>query len=202
MPETLRETPSVPEAWSNPPRREWTRSERERLEEAGLLNGERWELIEGELLRKMPKKRPHVQALGILIKWLIAIFPDSIVNPEAPIDVAPEDNPTSEPEPDLVVLRPEYSNPWKATPQAEDVLLVVEVSDTTFGFDSTVKAGLYARAGLREYWIVDLNGRRLIVHREPEGGAYQSIVAYREHEQLSPFAAPEARFEVGRVFPG
>jgi Uma2 family endonuclease len=118
----------------------------------------------------------------------------------APIDVAPEDNPTSEPSPDLIVLRRDHGDPWKATPQPEDLLLAVEVSDTTFDFASTMKAGLYARAGLREYWVVDLDARRLIVHRGPAGGRYQSIAAYGEDEQASPLAAPEARFEVGRVF--
>jgi hypothetical protein len=73
-----------------------------------LLNGERWELIEGELLRKLPKKRPHVQALAILTEWLISIFGGRFVNAGAPIDVAPEDNLTSEPAPDLIVLRPDY----------------------------------------------------------------------------------------------
>jgi hypothetical protein len=70
------------------------------------------------------------------------------VNVAAPIDVAPEDNPTSEPEPDLIVLRPEYADPWKITPQAQDVLLAVEVSDMTFEFDSTVKGGLYGPPGV------------------------------------------------------
>jgi Uma2 family endonuclease len=56
------------------------------------------------------------------------------------------------------------------------------------------------RAGLREYWVVDLNGRRLIVHRDPAGGRYQSIVAYGEREQVSPLAAPEAALAAGRVF--
>jgi Uma2 family endonuclease len=88
------------------------------------------------------------------------------------------------------------------TPGPQDVLLAIEVSDTTSEFDSTGKEGLYARAGLREYWVVDLNGRRLIVHRNPTGGRYQSIVAYGEHEQASPLAAPEAALAlvVGRVF--
>ena len=198
MPVMLPETP-VPLALRNPPRRQWTRSEREQLEGLGLLNGERWELIEGELLLELPKKRPHVQALAILTGWLISIFGDWFVNAEAPIDVAPEDNPTSEPEPDLIVLRPEY-DPWKTTPQAQDVLLAIEVSETTFEFDNTVKAGLYARAGLREYWVVDLNGRRLIVHRNPAGGRYQSIVAYGEGEHARPLAALAAAIAVSRIF--
>ena len=145
MPIALPETP-VPPALTNPPRRHWTRGEREQLEGLGLLNGGKWELIEGELLRKMPKKRPHVQVLAILTGWLISIFGDHFVNTEAPIDVSPEDNPTSEPEPDLIVLRPDFPGLWSAVPQSEDLLLVIEISDTTLDFDTTVKAELYARA--------------------------------------------------------
>jgi len=192
----------VPAVLKNPPRRHWTRQERQQLEDLGLLNGERWELIEGELLRKMPKKRPHVQALAILTGWLISIFGSRFVNTEAPIDVSPEDNPTSEPEPDAIVLRPDYGNLWSAVPRPEDVLLAVEVADATLEFGLTVKAGLYARAGLREYWVVDLRGRRLIVHRDPTGGSYRSIGAYREWESVCPLAAPEARFDVSSAFPG
>jgi Uma2 family endonuclease len=189
----------VPEALRNPPRRHWTRQERERLEEMGLLEGN-WELIEGELLRKMPKRRPHVQALAILTGWLISVFGQGQVNTEAPIDVSPEDSPTSEPEPDLIVLRRGYGDPFAAVPRAADVLVVVEVSDRTLEFDRTVKAGLYARAGLEEYWIVDVRGRRVLVHREAADGRWQSIVAYGEGESVSPLAAPEAELAVTRLF--
>jgi Uma2 family endonuclease len=198
MPVALTEA-KVPEALEHPPRRRWTRAERERLEDLGLLNGERWELIEGELLLKMPKKRPHVQALAILTRWLMSVFADG-VNTEAPIDVSPEDNPTSEPEPDLIVLRPDYGDPWSAVPRPADVLLVVEISDTTLEFDATVKAGLYARSGLREYWVVDVQGQRLIVHRNPAGGRWQSIAAYNAGESVSPLAAPGNAFAVGQCF--
>ena len=189
----------VPEALRNPPRRHWTRVERERLEEMGLLEGD-WELIEGELLRKMPKRRPHVQALAILTGWLISVSGQGQVNTEAPINVSPEDNPTSEPEPDLIVLRAGYGDPFAAVPRAADVLLVVEVSDRTLEFDRTVKAGLYARARVEEYWIVDVRGRRILVHREAAEGRWQSIVAYGEGESVSPLAQPQAELAVTRLF--
>jgi len=172
------------------------------LEELGLLDGERWELIEGELLRQMPKKRPHVHALAILTEWLISILGGRFVNVEAPVDVSPEDNPTNEPQPDLIVLRPDYQDPWSRTPQPGDLLLVIEVSDSTLEFDLMVKAGLYARASILEYWVLDLRGRRLIVHREPANGHYSSTVAYSEEENVSPLSFPAARLAVRSVFPG
>ncbi len=73
-----------------------------------------------------------------------------------------------------------------------DIVLAVEVSDTTLSIDTTRKAGLYARAGIRDYWVLDVNGRRIIVHREPSGGIYQSIRAFGEDEPVTPLAARDA----------
>ena len=74
----------------------------------------------------------------------------------------------------------------------EDIQLVIEVSDSTLATDTTIKAALYARAGLPDYWVVDLKGRRIIVHREPMEGAYRSITIYAEDEPVAPLAAPNA----------
>ncbi|MBV9772098.1 MAG: Uma2 family endonuclease [Bryobacterales bacterium] len=88
----------------DPPRKRWNRAECAMLEASGLWEQQRLELVDGELISKMGKKRPHVNALVAVQAWLVRIFGEQFVNPEAPIDVAPEDNPTNEPEPDLVVL--------------------------------------------------------------------------------------------------
>jgi len=185
----------------DPPRKRWTRSECAVIEAAGLFEQERVELIDGELISKMGKKRPHVHTGSLLFGWLIRVFGDGLVNSEAPIDVAPEDNPTNEPVPDLIVLKCSYSGSWSATPQPKDLDLVVEVADTSLTFDLTVKAALYARAGIVEYWVLDLSGRRLVVHRDPRDGRYQSIVAFSEHESAAPLAAPDSAFRVGDAFP-
>lgn len=78
-----------------PPRKRWTRAECAALESAGVLSGERLELIDGELLTKTGKKRAPVNSLTLLQNWLVSIFGGEFVNPEAPIDVSPEDNPTN-----------------------------------------------------------------------------------------------------------
>src|SRR5690349_18150766 len=93
-----------------PPRKIWTRAECATLDSVGLLDNQHLELVEGELISKMGKKRPHVNVLTLLMGRLIEIFGIRYVNPEAPIDVAPEDNPTNEPEPDLIVLKKELAN--------------------------------------------------------------------------------------------
>jgi len=77
---------------------------------------------------------------------------------------------------------------------------VVEVSDSSLGFDLTTKAALYARAGIVEYWVLDVAGRRLIVHRDPRAGRYISVAAYGEEESVAPLAALESLLRVGDLF--
>jgi Uma2 family endonuclease len=79
--------------------------------------------------------------------------------------------------------------------------LVVEVADSTLNFDLTTKAALYARAGIAEYWVLDVSGRRLIVHRLPQSGKYTAILVYNEQEEVAPLAAPHATFKAADAFP-
>jgi Uma2 family endonuclease len=184
----------------DPPRKSWTRAECAAIEASGLWDRQRLELVHGELITKMGKKRPHVNALVAVQAWLVRTFGEQFVNPEAPIDVAPEDNPTNEPEPDLVVLNQPSREFRDANPRPADLRLVVEISGSTLGFDLTTKAELYARAGVVEYWVVDLAARRLIVHREPGAGLYRSVTAYSEQETASPLASPGCEFRVLDAF--
>jgi len=170
------------------------------LESSGLWDQQRLELVHGELISKMGKKRPHVNALVAVQAWLVRIFGEQFVNPEAPIDVAPEDNPTNEPEPDLVVLARPSREFRDANPRPADLRLVVEISDSTLGFDLTTKAELYARAGIVEYWVVDVAARRLIVHRDPRQGLYRSVTAYSEDETLTPLASSGSELRVADAF--
>jgi Uma2 family endonuclease len=184
----------------DPPRKLWTRAECTTLEASGLWDQQRLELVQGELISKMGKKRPHVNALVAVQAWLVRSFGEQFVNPEAPIDVAPEDNPTNEPEPDLVVLAKPSREFRDANPRPADLRLVVEISDSTLGFDLTAKAELYARAGIVEYWVVDVAARRLIVHRDPRESLYRSVTAYAEQEALAPLAAPLSEFRIADAF--
>jgi len=138
----------------------------------------------------------------VIRAWLVRTFGEQFVNPEAPIDVAPEDNPTNEPEPDLVVLAKPSREFQDANPRPGDLRLVVEISDSTLGFDLTTKAELYARAGIVEYWVVDVAARRLIAHRDPSDGLYRSITAYGEEESVSPLASMHNEFRVQDAFEG
>jgi hypothetical protein len=203
MPIVLTNIPEVSPPPVPQPKR-WTREQCAPLEAAGLFDIERLELIEGELISKMGKNLPHVSALMSMLFWLAEVFGKSFVNAEAPIDVSPEDNPSSEPEPGLSVLNRDRSS-FSRNPQPEDLSLVVEISDSTLNFDLTVKAGLYARACIIELWVLDINGRRLLVQRNPVAGRYSSVVAtntklsprlpLRDRNFVRPPCCPESIFQ-------
>ncbi len=193
MPTVLTNPTKMP-APQVPPRKRWTREECKSFAASGVFERERLELVDGELISKMGKNRAHVNAAMWMLFWLAETFGKTFVNAEAPIDVHPDENPSNEPEPDLIVLKREYSAFVSANPQPQDIRLLVEVSDSTLNYDLSVKARLYAHAGIIESWVLDVNGRRLISHREPKGNRYSSVTIYAEHEFVTPLAAPQAEF--------
>jgi Uma2 family endonuclease len=200
MPTALAE-PSYASSPTDHSRKRWTRDEVNALERSGLLVGQHLELIAGELLNKMGKNRPHVNATTRLRLWMERVFGAEFVACEAPIEVDPGDQPLSEPEPDLIALK-QSSDPFTlTTPPPSEVALVVEVSDSSLTLDLTIKAQLYARAFVSDYWVLDVNNRRLIVHRQPEAGRYKSVAAYSDQEQVAPLAAPDSIFTVSSAFP-
>jgi Uma2 family endonuclease len=201
MPTVVTERPYRPVP-SDPPRKRWTRAECAAFEATGLWNQQHLELVEGELINKTGKNRQHTNTLALVLEWMIQVFGGKYVNTETSIDVAPEDNPTSEPEPDIIVLARPTFEITEANPQPGEIRLVIEISDSTVGFDLTTKAGLYARAGISDYWVFDIPARRLIVHRDPRNGLYTSVAAYRPEEVVAPLAAPGHEFRVRDAFPG
>jgi Uma2 family endonuclease len=104
-----------------------------------------------------------------------------------------------EPRPDLAVIRPRADFYRHGHPVAADVLLVIEVSDTTFTYDRDTKAPLYARAGIVEYWIVDVVGARLLVHRGPVDGMYQSVQVVSRAETVQPLSFPDLSIVVADI---
>ena len=190
---------AIPAVAVNPPRKRWTRAECEVLERSGLLVNEHLELIDGELITKMGKNGRHICAVALLMNWLRGVFSWDSVWQEAPVEVDVYDRPASQPEPDGTVLNRSVLEFQNSRPKPTDIRLIVEVSDSSLAFDLSVKAALYARAGIVEYWVLDINARRMVVHREPEAGVYRSVVAYGEEESVTPLAAPSAALRVGDV---
>jgi Uma2 family endonuclease len=200
MPTPLTHTPEMPPAHV-PVRKRWTREECAPLEAAGLFEREKLELVDGELITKMGKNQRHVNAFRLMQYWLLEAFGKEFVDAEAPIDVSLVDNPSNEPEPDLMVLKRECASFVSLNPQPQDIRLLVEIADRSLNFDLNVKAALYARAGIVEYWVLDVAGRCLYCHRNPTGSGYTSVAIYQEHEIIAPLGAPELRFCAAQALP-
>jgi Uma2 family endonuclease len=177
----------------------WTRDDCAKLEAVGVLNY-RYELIEGVIYRKMGQNLLHSRAVSLLLEYLYGFLRAAFIHSQAPIDVRPEDNPTNSPEPDVTVLSVPAST-LTANPTPAQIALVVEVSDSTLAFDLTVKAGLYARAEISEYWVVDLPNRAVHVHTAPQNGQYQSVITCPDTSTIAPLAAPANPIPVAQILP-
>ena len=144
-----------------------------RLPDAGVLGPEdRVELIEGEVVDMAPIGTRH----GSCVKALISLLTEQIgrramVCVQDPLHL--DDH--SEPQPDVMVLRPSADFYASAHPTPADVWLLIEVSDTTARYDREIKVPLYARAGVQDVWVVDLEARVLRCHRGPRDGEYTHI---------------------------
>ena len=175
----------------------WTRDDCAKLEKAGFLNG-RYELVEGSINR-MGQNMPHANVVRLCWRTLFGVFGDEFVVSQTSIDVRPEDNPTNEPMPDLIVLvRP--AGQFDRYPKPDEIRLIVEVSDTTLHYDLTTKASLYARAGIAEYWVVGVRERCVTVHRRPKEGVYRDISNLGEDMIVTPVDAPESSVLVSSLF--
>jgi Uma2 family endonuclease len=171
----------------------WTRRDYARMLEAGILHeDDPVELIEGRLLVAEPQRTPHARAIELAADALRAAFgPGWRVRVQLPIALDPD----SEPEPDVSVVAGSPRD--VATDHPSRPALVVEVADTSLRLDRTVKARVYARGGIAEYWIVNVIARVVEVHRQPRRRAdrhprYASVTVARSGESIRPLAAPRA----------
>lgn len=184
----------------SPPRKKFTRAEMDRMVDLGVFVGERYELIEGDLIDKMGQKPPHATAIRRLLTMLAEVFGLERVQVQLPIEVSAEDRERSIPEPDLAVLRGDSNEPYRTRhPNGDELALVIEVADTTLKHDSTVKRSLYARAGIAEYWILDISSRKLHVYRAPDNGEYKSVMEFKENESVSPESRSGVQLPVARM---
>jgi Uma2 family endonuclease len=179
-------------------RRQFTVDEYIRMIDARILDGtDHVELIEGDILQMAPIGPSHASCVAMLTRQLVVgVGARALVVPQMTLPLSPR----SAPEPDLTVLRPRetpYREAW-ATPS--DVLLLVEVSDASLRRDRDLKVPLYARAGIPEVWIVDVQGERVIVHREPRGGSYASRREVGRDGEVSPMAFPDVQVAIAEIF--
>jgi Uma2 family endonuclease len=169
-------------------RRKFTVDEYHRMAEAGILGeDDRVELIDGEIVQVSPIGSTHAACVARLNMLLSPLQARGIVWVQNPIRLGDY----AEPEPDVAVLRPRGDFYAGAHPGPQDVLLIVEVAETSADRDRAVKVPLYARWGIREVWLVDLERSRIEVYRSPSPRGYQDTRVAGRGEQLSPAALPD-----------
>lgn len=184
--------------------RRWTRDEYEKMLEAGVFSpDERVELIDGEILNMTPQKSAHATAIRLTEDALRTAFgAGHDVRTQLPLAI----DPYSEPEPDVAVVSGRPRDYRLAHPTM--ALLIVEVADATLRHDRKRKGSLYARAGVPEYWIVNVLDRRLEVYRDPVlatkaryGWEYQTVRHYASEQEVTPLGATHARVAVEDLLP-
>jgi Uma2 family endonuclease len=184
-----------------------TSAEYYQMMETGIIQeDERVELISGQIFTMAAKGVRHTICTRRLFKQLLALIGDRAdVQSQDPITLPNN----SEPEPDVVIAKLREDNYENSHPVPADIILVIEVSDTTLKFDREVKAPLYATSSINEYWIVNLIDNRLEVYRQPEDGIYTNVriftpprsrsISGRESINLPEF--PEIMLNISDFFP-
>ena len=168
-----------------------------RMAQAGILTeDDRVELIHGELIVMSPMGDDHASIVSRLNRVFVRGFGDhAIVSPQNPVHVDRH----NEPQPDFTILRPraDFYRSGGATPA--DVLILIEVSDSSLRFDRKYKQELYSLARIAEYWIVDLRSHAIEVYRTPSGPKYAEQRIYRPGETIVPSLAPDFAFPVDQL---
>ncbi len=170
------------------------RAEYDRLVGLGMLRGENVELLYGRLVRLSPQGEPHVFSVTRLNKLLVRALGDRAeIRVQAPFGASD----VSEPEPDLAVVPPgEYldQHPSRA-------FLLIEVADSSLQDDRRIKGPLYAAAGVPEYWLVDLAGGAVEVHRDPRGDAYANVTRHARGAILAVPGFDDVLVPVSEILP-
>ena len=176
----------------------FTRDEYHRMAQTGILPPDaRVELINGEILEMSPIGRRHKGCVDRVSKFFNKnLDDDTIVRTQSSIVLGDG----QEPEPDIAILRFRADFYTESDETPADVLLIIEVADTSEGYDRRTKAPLYARYGIPELWIADVNRDRLTVYRDPTPDGYASTQVLSRGESVSPLAFPSLSVPIKAIF--
>lgn len=179
--------------------RKWTVKEYHKLGKIGFFHPEeRVELISGNILKMSAKGTAHTSALGRTDRLFQDLFNNlAWVRVQDPI--ALDDN--SEPEPDIAVVRIDPLDYATHHPTPSEVYLIIEVADSSLAYDREIKAKIYARSGIADYWILNVNERQLHVFREPTEDGYQSEIILGESASISPLQFPAFNIAIQQMLP-
>ena len=181
----------------------WTRNEYYKMAEVGLFEGKHVELIEGQVIEMTPTGSLHATAVALAARRLEKAFGAGyFVRWQMPLVVTQN----TELEPDLAIVRGDVRDYKDSHPTT--AALIVEVAESSLLHDRTKKAEIYARAGIADYWILNLNDRQLEVHRnpqassiEPSGFGYRDVTVLTENDVVSPLGAPQEIIAVEDLLP-
>jgi Uma2 family endonuclease len=191
----------MPAQIAEPRTKRWTREEYYRLAEEGYFRGQRVLLLEGEIIQMPPMGQLHIVSLVKLTRWLHEVFDRNyVIRIQMPFNALE----SSDPEPDAVVMPGPLD---RSSDHPGSAILVVEVSDSSLHLDR-YKAKVYAAAGVKDYWIIDVGHRRIEIYRnpqrdpaEPYGSRYDPPLIVKEGGQISPLKLPTAVVNAADLLP-
>jgi Uma2 family endonuclease len=175
----------------------FTVDEYHRMSEAGILtDADRVELIEGEIIKMSPIGKQHAACVNRLNSILNRKAGDAaIISVQNPVRL----DDYSEPQPDVALLRPREDFYSRELPGAEDVLLIIEVADTSVEYDRSVKLPLYAKANISETWLANIKEDRIEAYSQPDNGIYQNARLIKRGETLTPESLPDLSITVEEI---
>ncbi len=180
-------------------KRLFTADEYHQMVKGGILaEDDRVELIDGEVLAMTPIGPRHGTSADRATRALILAAGDrAIVRTQGSVCLGAY----TEPQPDVVLLRARADGYATRHPGPGDILLVIEVADSSLEYDRDVKAPLYAKTGIPEYWLVNLRDNVLIRHRQPEQGVYRSVDTFSSRQTLAPALLPNCSLSIDVLLP-
>jgi len=175
-----------------------TVSEYDRMIEAGIYTeNDHIELLNGEIIEIMPKGPKHVYYNESIAELFRKKFSENVdVRTQNPITL----DDFSEPEPDIILAKPPRKNYLENHPTPMDILLVMEISDTTLAYDREDKAHAYSRNGIQQYLLLNLQNETLEDYREPSADGYGSKRTYRKSDVFNLVAFPETEIKFDELF--
>ena len=180
------------------PRVRWTVEQYECIAGAGVLPEKGYELLEGDIVEKVSIKLLHARVITLLFALFVPHVDFALLLSQFSLWV----NDETLPEPDFAVLTtPDPTPTARGYVQVPDIRLLVEVSDATLARDLTTKAALYAQAGIAEYWVIDVVGRRLLIHGQPEADGYGQVIEYNDADTAAPRFDPALTFAIAAILP-
>ena len=168
--------------------------------DVGAFEDMRCELIDGELIDKMGQNPNHAYTIQLVVSWLAGIFGVRLIRVQSSILLTGADRDRSVPEPDVAVLSQWKDEYQVRHPDGNELVLAVEVASSSRHTDLGRKAELYANAGVPEYWVVDLDRRAIVVHRDPDGPQYRKIEVFPQTAFVSLMGRKE-RISVEELLP-